>query len=105
SPEERDNICRVIGKFAHTTKRKIQIDQFFAAEFLEILVRCKNDLPEDILKQVIEYEKAEKLNPPSERKSKQILTKELQDKHALINAEAGIRDVVIPINFEDIKNL
>ncbi len=28
SPEERDNICRVIGKFAHTTKRKIQIDQF-----------------------------------------------------------------------------
>jgi len=23
SPEERDNICRVIGKFAHTTKRKI----------------------------------------------------------------------------------
>ncbi len=94
SPEERDNICRVIGKFAHTTKRKIQIDQFFAAEFLELLARCKNDLPSDILTQVIEFEKAERLNPPSEKKAKQILTKELQDRHALINAEAGMRDVV-----------
>ncbi len=105
SPEERDNICRVIGKFAHTTKRKIQIDQFFATEFLELLVRCKNDLPDDILKQVIEFEKAERLNPPSEKKSKQILTKELLDRHAFINAEAGMRDVIIPLNFEEMRNL
>ena len=105
SPEERENICRVIGKFAHTTKRKIQIDQFFANEFLELLVRCKNDLPEDILKQVIEYEKAEKLNPPPEKKAKQILTKDLQDKNDLINAEANIRGVAIPLNFEEFKNL
>lgn len=105
SPEERDNICRVIGKFAHTTKRKIQIDQFFANEFLELLVRCKNDLPEDVLKQVIEYEKAERLNPPSEKKTKQILTKDLQDKNELINAEANIRGVIIPLNFEEMKNL
>ncbi len=33
SPDERDNICRVIGKFAHTTKRKIQIDQFLPTSF------------------------------------------------------------------------
>lgn len=105
SPEERDNISRVIGRFAHTTKRKIQIDQFFASEFLELLVKCKNDLPEDILKQVIEFEKAEKLNPPSEKKAKQILTKDLEEKHAIINAEAGIREVVIPLNFEEVKNL
>ena len=105
SPEERDNICRVIGKFAHTTKRKIQVDQFFATEFLDLLVRCKNDLPGDILKQVTEYEKAERLNPPSEKKAKQILTKDLQDKHESINAEAGIREVAIPINFEEMKSL
>ncbi|MEP7233240.1 MAG: hypothetical protein ABI691_23480 [Ginsengibacter sp.] len=105
SPEERDNICRVIGKFAHTTKRKIQIDQFFATEFLELLVRCKNDLPVDILEQVREFEKAERLNPPSEKKAKQILTRELQDKHELINAEAEMRDVVIPLNFDEMKNL
>ena len=105
SPEERDNICRVIGRFAHTTKRKIQIDQFFASEFLDLLVKCKNDLPEDILKQVIEFENAEKLNPPVERKSKQILTRDLQEKHEFINAEAGIINVTIPLNFEEVKNL
>ena len=44
SPEERDNICRIIGKFAHTTKRKIQVDQFFTNQFIELLVKCKNDL-------------------------------------------------------------
>lgn len=105
SPEERDNICRVIGKFAHTTKRKIQIDQFFANEFLELLVRCKNDLPQEILQHVIEFEKAEKLNPPSEKKAKQILTKELQDRNDLINAEANLRGITIPLNLEDMKNI
>jgi hypothetical protein len=102
SPEERENICRVIGKFAHTTKRKIQIDQFFANEFLELLVKCKNDLPEEILKQVIEYEKAEKLNPPSEKKSKQILTKDLQENHQLINAEAHIKGIAIPTTLDQL---
>jgi uncharacterized protein YukE len=105
SPEERDSICRIIGRFAHTTKRKIQIDQFFATEFLDLLVKCQNDLPDDILKQVIEFENAEKLNPPAEKKSRQILTSDLLQKHEMINAEAGIRNVVIPINFEEIKNL
>lgn len=105
SPEERDNICRVIGKFAHTTKRKIQIDQFFANQFIELLVKCKNDLPEDILETVIEFEKADKLNPPTERRAKQILTKELQEKNKSINAEAKIRDIDIPDSFDDIKKL
>lgn len=105
SPEERDNICRVIGKFAHTTKRKIQIDQFFAKEFIELLVKCKNDLPEEILQSVIEFEKAEKLNPPTERRTKQILTKDLLSKNESINAEAQIRDIKIPSNFEEVKEL
>ena len=105
SPEERDNICRVIGKFAHTTKRKIQIDQFFTNQFIEILIKCKNDLPEEILKQVIEFEKAEKLNPPTEKRSKQILTKELVDINASINAEAQMRNIEIPENFDEIKKL
>lgn len=105
SPEERDNICRVIGKFAHTTKRKIQIDQFFASQFIEILVKCKSDLPDDLLKTVIEFEKAEKLNPPTERRTKQILTKELQEKNDSINVEAQIREISIPSSFEEVKKL
>ena len=105
SPEERENICRVIGRFAHTTKRKIQIDQFFANQFIELLVKCKNDLPKDLLESVIEFEKAEKLNPPSERRSKQILTKELKSKNDSINAEAQVRQISIPESFDDVKNL
>jgi len=105
SPEERESICRVIGRFAHTTKRKIQIDQFFANQFIELLVKCKNDLPKDLLESVIEFEKAEKLNPPSERRSKQILTKELKSKNESINAEAQVREISIPESFEDVKNL
>ena len=105
SPEERENICRVIGRFAHTTKRKIQIDQFFANQFIELLVKCKNDLPKDLLESVIEFEKAEKLNPPSERRSKQILMKELKSKNESINAEAQVRQISIPESFDDVKNL
>ena len=105
SPEDRDNICRVIGKFAHTTKRKIQIDQFFTNQFIEILIKCKNDLPEEILKQVIEFEKAEKLNPPTEKRAKQILTKDLNETNASINAEAKMRNIQIPESFDEIKNL
>jgi len=105
SPEERDNICRIIGKFAHTTKRRIQIDQFFAHQFLELLVKCKNDLPEELLDSVLEFEKAEKLNPPTEKRTKQILTKDLQTKNDQINAEAQIREIDIPGSFDEVKGL
>jgi hypothetical protein len=77
TPDERENICRIIGKFSHTAKRKIQIDYFFSYQFLDILSKCNIDLPEDIYKSVQEFEKSEKLNPPQEKRAKQILTDEL----------------------------
>ncbi|CAN5486057.1 hypothetical protein BH23BAC1_BH23BAC1_46930 [soil metagenome] len=104
TPEERENISRVIGKFAHTTKRRIQIDQFFANQFLDILRKCEVELPEDFIRQVVEFEKAEKLNPPTEKRAKQILVNELSDKHAKTNAEAHLRDLEIPGDFEEIRN-
>lgn len=103
SPEERENISRIIGKFAHTTKRRIQIDQFFANQFLDILRKCEVELPEDFIQQVIEFEKAEKLNPPTEKRAKQILVKELTDKHDKTNADASRRALEIPESFDDIK--
>jgi hypothetical protein len=77
SPEERENICRVIGKFVHLSKRRIQIDGFFAKQFFELVYRSEADLPKDFLDKVIEFERAEKLNPPIERRAKQISNKEL----------------------------
>ncbi len=77
TPDERENICRIIGKFSHIAKRKIQIDYFFSYQFLDILSKCNTDLPVDIYKSVQEFEKAEKLNPPQEKRAKQILTDEI----------------------------
>lgn len=77
TPDERENICRIIGKFAHTAKRKIMIDYFFSFQFLDIISKCKFNLPDDIYKSVVEFEKAEKLNPPQEKRAKQILVEDI----------------------------
>lgn len=77
TPDERENICRIIGKFSHTAKRKIQVDNFFSFQFLEIMSKAGIDLPEDILKSVVEFERAEKLNPPQEKRARQILADDL----------------------------
>ena len=93
SPEERDNICRIIGKFAHTTKRRIQIDQFFANEFLDTLQKARTGLSREILEDVIKFENAEKLNPPMEKRNKKILTQDLIDKTIEISKETEIREI------------
>jgi len=106
SPEERDNVCRVIGKFAHTTKRRIQIDQFFAAEFMDTLQKAKQ-LPTEILESVIQFENAEKLNPPMEKRKKQILTKDLQAKSEEIKKEIELRnipEITTQIEFKEDNN-
>ncbi len=96
SPEDRDSICRIIGKFAHTTKRRIQVDQFFQKEFIDIVLRSEKDLPEDIQSQVIEFEKSEKLNPPTEKRAKIISIDELQKKNEEIDAEVQARKLKLP---------
>jgi hypothetical protein len=107
SPEERDNVCRIIGKFAHTTKRRIQIDQFFAEEFLDTLNKAGTQLPREILESVIQFENAEKLNPPMEKRKKQILTKDLKTKSEEIKKEIELRnipEITTQIEFKEDKN-
>ena len=107
SPEERDNVCRIIGKFAHNTKRRIQIDQFFAEEFLDTLNKAGTQLPRDILESVIQFENAEKLNPPMEKRKKQILTKDLKAKSEEIKKEIELRnipDITTKIEFKKDTN-
>jgi hypothetical protein len=107
SPEERDNVCRIIGKFAHTTKRRIQIDQFFAEEFLDTLNKAGTQLPRDILESVIQFENAEKLNPPMEKRKKQILTKDLKAKSEEIKKEIQLRnipEITTQIEFKEDNN-
>jgi uncharacterized coiled-coil protein SlyX len=101
SPEDRDSICRIIGKFAHTAKRRIQVDQFFQEEFIEIVLKSQKDLPEDIHKQVVEFEKSEKLNPPTEKRAKIISIDELQKKSEEIDAETQARKLNPPGTTEE----
>jgi hypothetical protein len=106
SPDERENICRLIGKFAHAAKRRIQIDHFFAWEFLDVLTRCEASLPREMLERVMEFERAEKLNPPQERRAKQIATRDLETDTARIQKEAEAKEVTFPPSLEQtIKGL
>jgi len=94
SPEERENICRVIGKFVHLSKRRIQIDGFFAKQFFELVYRSEADLPKELMDKVIEFEKSEKLNPPIEKRSKQISTKELESETERLKSEANQKGIL-----------
>jgi hypothetical protein len=106
TPEERDNICRILGKFAHTAKRRIQIDYFFARQFLDVLTKCESDVPSDLLEKAIEYEIAEKLNPPLEKRTKNLLSKDLIKETEKIRRETEAKDVVFPEAIqEDLKAL
>lgn len=93
TPEDRENICRIIGKFAHITKRKMQVDLFFTKELIDVLKKCEANLPQDIMEKVVEYEKSEKINPPRESRAKQILTKELEAENE--NIQAGVKKLPI----------
>lgn len=94
SPEERENICRVLGKFVHLSKRRIQIDGFFTRQFFELVYRSEADLPKDILEKVSEFEKAEKINPPIERRAKHISAKELEQETSSLKNEANAKGIV-----------
>jgi hypothetical protein len=100
SPEDRDNICRVIGKFAHVTKRRIQIDQFFERQFLEALSKSEADLPRDIQEKVVEYERSEKLNPPQEKRAKLISSTELETDSKKIRKEAEAKAISFPASVQ-----
>ena len=95
SPEDRENICRIIGKFGHLAKRRIQVDNFFARQFIQLAYKCEAELPADILEKVIDYEKAEKLNPPIEKRAKSINIKELGNEIARLKEDALAKGIAI----------
>lgn len=96
SPEDRENICRIIGKFAHLSKRRIQIDAFFARQFIELAYKCENSLPADVHEKVLEFERSEKLNPPLEKRAKAINIRELETENGKIETEVAARGIVLP---------
>lgn len=69
SPESRDKIVTYVGRVAHLLKRRAQVDYFFINETISALMAGET-LPDDILEAAQKVEKASKLNPPVERRTK-----------------------------------
>lgn len=89
SPENREKIVSVLGKFAHNMKRKVQIDQFMNNETIALLMDAEK-LPSDILADAQKVERSSMLNPPQERRNKNIATTDLaKEAGKLIGKGAG----------------
>lgn len=69
SPEERQAICGVIGKFVHLSKRRVQVDQHWAFEILSLLSKTKS-LPTDFTDMIAKYERSGLYNPEPDRRGK-----------------------------------
>jgi hypothetical protein len=93
SPEDRENICRILGKFAHLSKRRVQVDAYFINQFMQLAYKCESDLPPDVLEKAIEFERAEKLNPPQEKRSKAIAMGDLEKSLTKIQNDAGNKGI------------
>lgn len=87
SPDDREQICRMLGKFIHATKRRIQVDQYFWCEFLSALSDIQA-LPPDFLLKVQQFERATKMNPPQERRAKEIPVGELKQSMETLEQDA-----------------
>lgn len=87
NPDDREQICRMLGKFIHATKRRIQVDQYFWCEFLSALSGIQA-LPSDFLSKVHQFECATKMNPPQERRAKEIPIGELRQNMEALEQDA-----------------
>ncbi|PZR23993.1 MAG: hypothetical protein DI535_22895 [Citrobacter freundii] len=95
TPEDRNTICSLLGRFAHLSKRRIQVDSFFARQFIQLAYKAEADLPKDILASVLEFERSEKLNPPQEKRNKAISLPEIEKDILHIKQEADSRGIIM----------
>ena len=94
SPEDRQSICRIIGGLIYTSKRRIQVDQFFNGELLNLLVQTQRNIPEAMQEEISRHEKAMKLNPSVDRRSKEISHASLEKTQAQLEGQARVFEIV-----------
>jgi len=91
SPDERDNISRVIGKLIHISKRRIILDSQMCAEVNSILNSCSS-LPSGISSKALEYENWERLNPSMDKRDGAINSDDMKAATRLLSHEAGYHE-------------
>jgi hypothetical protein len=104
SPEDRESICRIIGHFAHHTKRRLQIDTFLGEKAIELLKNCEY-LPEDVLENVKSHETKTMLNLPMDKRVKKSNLKKLSDGNTKLKKELEIQNVNTNIKKNQIENI
>ncbi|HWB94475.1 MAG TPA: hypothetical protein VG605_21620 [Puia sp.] len=95
-PDHREKICRILGKFAHLSKRRVQIDTYFISQFMELAYKCDNDLPPDVLEKAGEFERAEKLSIPQTKRGKEISTADLEKAMSKVRHDTGSKGIALP---------
>lgn len=104
SPEDRESICRVIGHFAHHTKRRLQIDTFLADKAIELLKSCEY-LPEEILEEVKNHEIKSIVNVPIDKRSKKSELKRLESDKNKLSKELEIQHINTKVDRDKIESI
>lgn len=104
SPEDREAICRVLGHFAHHTKRRLQIDTFLADKSLELLKSCEY-LPEDIIEEVKNHELNTNVNVPQDKRTKKSELKKLSADKKKLTKELEIYNINTKIDSKQIESI
>lgn len=89
-PEDRQSICRVVGSYIYMTKRRIQVDQDFNSHAFELLSRTNREIPEVMQEEISKHEKAMKINPAADRRSKAISQEVLEKTQAQQAGQARV---------------
>jgi hypothetical protein len=92
-PETRESLVRIVGRFMHMTKRRIQVDQFFDRQFLQALAMAETDLEKDMLVEVQEFERTLKLNPPPDQRLKLLSRDDLSGDEDRLARESEARGI------------
>jgi len=105
SPEDRDAICRIIGRLIHNVKRRVQIDISMGRETMSLASDCERLLPEEIAKEVLTVERNIIINPTKEMKGKEIPLEDLKTglqkiEHAAAGLGINISPEVVSINID-----
>ena len=87
SPEDRDNIATIIGKFSHFSKRKIQLD-VFVNDYLYSILDEIGYLPKEMKDKIDNARINEKIKMPTDRRKKDINIEELKKNQKINEAKA-----------------
>jgi len=104
SPEDREKIVTILGKMAHGMKRRVQVDHYFANEFISILTDAEN-LPTEVLERAREVERSSMLNPTIHKRSKRIEITSLKKDTEKLTGKAASQEIHTGPELKEIDNL